>query len=138
MGYIKPTENSGREFYLRFNGKGKFSMLNLLKYKEVADYATCPNLAPSTSISGKEAYTRYMKEAQPLIQRSGGRVIYFGVCGDFVIGPESEKWDAVLIVEHLSAEAFIGFANDEEYLKIAGHRTAALDDSRLLPMFKKG
>ena len=53
-----------------------------------------------------------------------------------MIGPEAEKWDAMLLVQHESAEKFIAFAQDESYLKIAGHRTAALEDSRLLPMVK--
>jgi len=44
----------------------------------------------------------------------------------------------VLLVEHPSVEKFLEFAKNENYLKTAGHRTAALEDSRLLPMTQKG
>ncbi|WP_246255857.1 hypothetical protein [Cyclobacterium plantarum] len=47
-----------------------------------------------------------------------------------------EKWDAILLVEHKSVSKFMGFANSEDYLKNAGHRSAALEDSRLLPSTK--
>ncbi|MEO6303022.1 MAG: DUF1330 domain-containing protein, partial [Bacteroidia bacterium] len=33
-----------------------------------------------------------------------------------------------------SVADFIAFASDKEYLKGIGHRTAALEDSRLLPL----
>lgn len=52
----------------------------------------------------------------------------------FLIGPSDELWDKVLLVEHESVARFMAFAQDEAYLKYAGHRTASLDDSRLLPI----
>jgi len=43
----------------------------------------------------------------------------------------------ILLVEHQPAEQFIAFAKHEGYLKTAGHRAAALEDSRLLPITPK-
>lgn len=40
----------------------------------------------------------------------------------------------MLLEEQASPEAFMAFASDPGYLAGIGHRTAALEDSRLLPM----
>jgi len=54
--------------------------------------------------------------------------------GAFFVGPEDERWDLVLLVRQASVDAFFAFATDEGYLAGIGHRTAALEDSRLLPV----
>ena len=109
-------------------------MLNLLKFREVADYSASPELAPLEAVSGKQAYQRYMKHTTPFLQEAGGELLYAGEGGSFLIGPEGEGWDMVLLVKHRNATTFISFAQNEGYLKGIGHRTAALADSRLLPM----
>jgi len=113
-------------------------MLNLLRFKDVADYSGMEQLAPEEAISGKEAYQLYMQHTQPHIKKAGSRVLFYGKAQDYLIGPEEEKWDAVLLVEHESAAKFIAFAQDEAYLRTAGHRKAALEDSRLLPISQLG
>ena len=60
--------------------------------------------------------------------------MFSGAGGAFLVGPSDERWDRVLLVRHASREAFLQFASDEAYLAGVGHRTAALDDSRLLPI----
>ena len=84
-------------------------------------------------ITGEEAYRLYMKATWPELQKAGGRVIYYGKSNQFLIGPDAESWDAILLVEHASVAKFMEFAQNEDYLRTAGHRTAALEDSRLLP-----
>lgn len=74
-----------------------------------------------------------MESTLPELEKAGSRIIYFGKSRNFLIGPDSEKWDAVLLVEHESVLKFMEFARNPDYLKNAGHRTAALEDSRLLP-----
>lgn len=132
--YLDATQTAGQAFYQQYHDQGEVVMLNLLKFREVADYSASPELAPATMVSGEEAYQRYMKHTTPFLQEAGGELLYSGKGGSFLIGPEGEGWDMVLLVKHRSAEAFIGFARNEGYLKGIGHRTAALADSRLLPM----
>lgn len=48
--------------------------------------------------------------------------------------PESERWDRALLVKQSSVQAFMAFAGNEAYLAGLGHRTAAVADSRLLPL----
>jgi len=131
--YIDVTDEQGRAFFMR-GIKGKVTMLNLLRYKDIADYSNSPELAPELPISGKEAYNLYMHHTRPHIEAAGARVLYMGKGGPFVIGPPSEHWDLVLLVQHESVEKFMAFAQNKEYLKTMGHRTAALEDSRLLPI----
>ena len=108
-------------------------MLNMLRFRSVADYSRSEALDPGKAISGREAYKIYMAATAPILEKMGGQVLYFGSSQQFLIGPEDEQWDAVLLVRYPSAETFIAFSQNEVYLKTAGHRFAALEDSRLLP-----
>ncbi|MBO6516758.1 MAG: DUF1330 domain-containing protein [Bacteroidia bacterium] len=131
--YIDTTQEAGKEFYQNFHDKGKIVMLNLLKFKPKADYSNLDHLKPETEVTGKEAYQLYMEATLPELEKAGSRIMYYGKSNSFLIGPESEQWDAILIVEHESVARFMAFAQNKDYLRTAGHRTAALEDSRLLP-----
>jgi hypothetical protein len=112
-------------------------MLNLLRFRAVADYSATPGLAPSAPISGKEAYRLYMEHTLPHLKASGGELLFYGLGGDFLIGPGDERWDAALLVRQSSVASFFAFASNQEYLEGIGHRTAALEDSRLLPLMEQ-
>jgi uncharacterized protein (DUF1330 family) len=49
-----------------------------------------------------------------------------------VIGPDSEQWDDAVLIEYPSREAFLEMLSQPEYQAAAPHRTAALEDSRLI------
>ena len=131
--YLEPTQESGRALMVR-QIAGEVVMLNLLKFRDVADYSGAPELAPGDPISGAEAYDRYIRHTIPHLRKSGGEVLFFGSGGRFLIGPAAEDWDAVLVVRQSSVQAFVEFASNAEYLAGMGHRVAALLDSRLLPL----
>ena len=136
--YLEASPEAGKAFYMNFHDKGKIVMLNLLKFRTKADYTNLEHLKPETEITGEAAYQLYMKHTAPELEKAGSRLLYYGKCNAFLIGPESEKWDALLMVEHESVAKFMAFAQNENYLKTAGHRTAALEDSRLLPSHEIG
>jgi hypothetical protein len=131
--YLDVTEEAGRAFFTR-RITGPVVMLNLLRFRAQADYSATPHLAPPEPIDGATAYQRYIEHTLPLLRKSGGNVILFGRGGPFLIGPPDERWDAALLVRQRSVADFIAFASDKEYLAGVGHRTAALEDSRLLPL----
>lgn len=131
--FLEATSDAGKQFYQNFKGKGEIVMLNLLKFKEIADYTNLEYLRPKQEISGEEAYQLYLHTTKPQFQKAGSKIVYYGKGKDFLIGPETEKWDVVLLVKHQSLLKFMEFAHSEDYLKNAGHRKAALKDSRLLP-----
>ncbi len=109
-------------------------MLNLLRFRDVADYNSFPEIAPSETISGSAAFDLYVEHTLPFLRESGGNLMFRGNGGAFLIGPEGAGWDHVMLVRHRSVEAFLGFAEHESYLSGIGHRTAALSDARLLPV----
>lgn len=131
--YIDATQEAGKAFYQR-QIPGPIVLLNLLRFREVADYSHHPGLAPPQPISGREAYQLYMTEVLPLLKQAGSEVLFSGRGGNLLIGPPEAVWDLVLLVQHQSVKKFLEFAADQAYLRIAGHRTAALEDSRLLPI----
>jgi uncharacterized protein (DUF1330 family) len=109
-------------------------MLNLLRLRDVADYSACPELAPDAPVSGAEAFQRYIDHTTPFLEASGGELVFLGKAGRFLIGPGEEHWDLVMMVRQKSLADFMAFATNRDYLAGLGHRTAALEDSRLLPI----
>jgi len=53
--FINPTQESGAALFSR-NIQGEVVMLNLLRFREVADYSEHPALKPADPISGREAF----------------------------------------------------------------------------------
>jgi hypothetical protein len=113
-------------------------MLNLMRFREVADYSAAPKLAPAAPISGAAAYRLYVEHTRPLLAASGGEIVFLGSGGPLFIGPPEERWDAAMLVRQSSLAAFLAFATNPEYLAGLGHRVAALEDSRLLPLVEGG
>lgn len=134
--YLMPTQEAGLKFVKR-QIQGSIVMLNLLRFRDTADYSDSPELMPKEPISGKHAYQLYIEHTLPFLKKSGGEVLFMGEAGDFLIGPTTERWDVVLLVKQNSVNSFIAFESDKDYMKGIGHRTAALSDSRLLPIIEK-
>jgi len=108
---------------------GPIVMLNLLRYREKAQYK---NSDFDSNCSGAEAYQRYGAAVFPLMQKVGATVVYRGKAKNIFIGPENEEWDEVLLVKYPSFQAFLKMTTDPKYLTIVVHREAALADSRLI------
>ena len=133
--FLEPIQESGRAFLLR-NISGSVVMLNLLRFRDRADYSATPHLAPPEPISGSAAYQLYIEHTLPHLRQAGGELIFQGQGGNFLIGPANECWDAVMLVRQRSVRDFIAFASNPDYLAGMGHRVAALEDSRLHPLIE--
>ena len=131
--YLDPTDATAVALFQR-NIQGEIVMLNLLRLREQADYTDFPNLAPPEPISGQAAYDAYIAHTLPFLRETGGDLLYLGKGGDYFIGPEQQGWDLAMLVRQKSLEDFIAFASNEAYLRGVGHRTAAVYDSRMLPL----
>ena len=131
--HLAPTQQAGSDFIMR-GLEGEVVMLNLLRLRDLADYSANPELAPATPISGAEAFNRYIRHTRPFLRDSGGELMFLGRGTSWLIGPESERWDLVMLVRQRSAQSFMAFAQHEAYLAGIGHRTAAVEDSRMLPL----
>lgn len=113
--HLEPTREAGRAFLAR-GISGGVVMLNLLRFRQVADYSAAPHLAPKEPASGAEAYRLYVEHTLPHLEKSGGELIFLGRGGLFLIGPGDERWDAVMLVRQRSVADFMAFASNAEYL----------------------
>ena len=103
-------------------------MLNLLKFKEFADYGG----GNDADLSGVEAYLRYAVEVTKMINELGGEIVFNGQANTLVIGDGDLAWDLVSIVEYPSVAAFLAMTSSEEYRKIHVHRDAGLEHQLLV------
>ena len=131
--YLMPTQEAGRDFVMR-QIQGSVVMLNLLRFRKIADYSATPALIPNKPISGERAYQIYIEHTLPFLTKSGGEILFMGKGGPFLVGPINEHWDAVLLIRQNNVNSFLAFESNQDYMKGIGHRTAALEDSRLLPI----
>ncbi len=133
--YLEVSQEAGAALFAR-NIEGPVIMLNLLRFRDVADYSDNPELMPSEPISGAEAFQKYIDHTLPILRKSGGDLVFLGKGGKYLIGPPKEQWDLVMLVRQNSLADFMNFSSNQEYLTGLGHRTAALEDSRLLPIIE--
>ena len=105
-----------------------FAIINLLLYKEWADY---PAGTVTEKLTGQQAYERYSELSIPFVNKVGGVPMWRGTFGVNLIGPEDEQWDEVLIMQYPARSAFEQMLADPDYQAILFHRTAAVKDSRL-------
>ena len=128
MGAIHPNEEPLKAFLAEAED-GPIVMINLLRYREQAEYPPGTSEAPCT---GQEAYGRYSDGVTPLLGKHGGRPVWIGLARQTLIAPEGEQWHNALLVEYPTRKAFVEMTTSAEYQAIAHHRTAALEDSRLI------
>lgn len=81
---------------------------------------------------GRERYEEYGAAVAPLLEKAGGRVVFFGQPAPALIGEES--WDLVILVEYPTRQAFLEMIGSGEYEAIAHLRTEALSRGELHPM----
>jgi len=130
MGHIDPD----REAWAQFRDLASdqpIHMLNLIKVKPLATY---PEDHPDhgKGVTGLEAYRAYGRTTAHILKRVGGMQIWAGKPQVMVTGPQSEAWDIAFIAQYPSPAAFIEMVRDPEYRELVKHRTAGVEDSRLL------
>ncbi|MFK5922229.1 MAG: DUF1330 domain-containing protein [Verrucomicrobiota bacterium] len=115
---------------------GEVVILSLVRFKKIADYSRHPKLDDGTEITGREAFQKYMEQVLPLLNRSGS-MLFSGEGDGFLIGPPNEKWDWAMLFKQHSLSFLMSLEDDPQYRLISGHKEAALEDSRMLPLVEK-
>ena len=91
------------------------------------------NLLKFNTAGGLESYQRYARAAAPHLERVGATVRYAGTAPGVVIGDgERPWWDAILVVEYPTPQAFIDMVTTPEYANVHEHRAAALERGDLI------
>jgi uncharacterized protein (DUF1330 family) len=103
-------------------------MLNLLKFAERTGGDG------NGAQSGRNSYARYGDRVRSMLEKVGGRVLWQGQADSVVIGGEADDWDAVILVEYPSRQAFLEMTSSPKYQEVSKDRTAGLADSRLIAM----
>jgi hypothetical protein len=113
-----------------------FYMLNLLRYKERAEYPEGTAFGPCT---GRDAYHRgYVGTFFKLTVGMPVEVAWLGSVTTGLVAPPGERWDEIAIVRYPSFAAFRSYVESEAYeTEAVPHRIAALDDWRLLATVKR-
>lgn len=127
MKSIDPDKNKLPEIFARIPDGQPIVMVNLLKFRETAKYRD-----ETKPCSGRDAYKIYSLTAIKKVREVGGQPIWMGNVTGCVIAPDGEDWDDVLLVRYPSISAFKAMLADPEYQKCTFHRTAALENARLI------
>lgn len=131
MYFIEPGPGALEAFTARFPAGKAVVMLNLLRFRDQAQYRAGDNAQPC---SGFEAFMRYGAGVAPLISAVGGEQVWQGRQAAMLIGPQDKDWHLAVLVRYPSARAFVDMVESEAYRAVVMHRTAALADSRLIAM----
>ena len=129
MSYLHPEEQHIIDFQASYPADTPVVMLNLLKFNAQANYLPADEALPC---SGAEAFARYGQAVTPLIGGVGGSQVWIGRPAAMLIGPQDKDWHLAVLVKYPSAQAFIDMIRSTDYQAASIHRTAALEDSRLI------
>ena len=129
MFYVLPEQGCLESFLEAYPTDVPVVMLNLLRFGEQAAYPPDHEAEPC---SGQEAFGRYGQAVAPLLASWGAESVWQGQQAAMLIGPQDKDWHLAVLVRYPSAGAFVDMTTSEEYLAIVAHRTAALEDSRLI------
>ena len=102
--------------------EGPIYMLNLLKYRDAAEYAD----GRETSLTGREAYAVYTDGVAELVKEFGGSLSFKAPIERLTIGEVEELWDDVAIAMYPSRAAMLQMMQSEKMQEIGQHRTAGL------------
>jgi uncharacterized protein (DUF1330 family) len=89
-------------------------MLNLNRYRDRAEY------------------DHYTDVALKVLDRLGGRVLWYTRADQTVIGDESDEYDEVIAVQYPSPAAFLEFVAAPEIVAVLPHRRAALERAAII------
>jgi uncharacterized protein (DUF1330 family) len=125
---IDPTEQQ-LEQLTSGDKKGPFHFVNLLRFKDVADYPSDHELA-GKKISGEEAYDVYGAVAFKHVTQRGGRLITLNAVQQQLIG-DSTQWHRIATMEYQNTDAFIEMIADPAYKAAVVHRIAGLEATEI-------
>lgn len=119
--------------------EGPIYMVNLLKFKEKAEYAD----GRETDLSGREAYQLYGQAVAKIIQDYGGFVCFAADVTHLSLGQVDDLWDEVAIACYPSRRQLFEMSTSSEWQEAAVHRTAGFEgqlniETVLFPGMKVG
>ena len=131
---LDPTPEQIKEFLSHKKAGEPVYMLNLLKFKEKAEYED----GRETDMTGQEAYGIYAVEVVAHLEKVGGRPVIAGQVTGLRLGQVEDLWDTVAIAMYPNRKAMLTMMMDADYQKSAVHRAAGLEGQLNIEMVLPG
>ena len=121
---VYPNREQMKGFFEEGNDDQPIYMINLLKFKEKAEYKD----GRETSLSGREAYALYGEIIEKHLIEIGGELIFKSKVTRITVGKVDELWDAIAIAKWPSKKVMGEnmMPTDPELLEGYQHREARL------------
>ncbi len=118
---VYPNEEQIKGF-LEPGAEGPICMVNLLKFREQAEYED----GRETALTGREAYELYEQGVKKLLEGIGGGIGFWGEVKRLMLGEVEELWDMVGLAVWPSRQAMFEVMQSPEMQEISVHRAAGL------------
>lgn len=119
---IKPHNKEQLDGMMADGPKGPISMVNLLKFKQKAEYED----GRDTTLSGYQAYQLYAKAVMAMLPKYNGKAIFAGDVSFLSLGQVEDLWDEVVIVSYSCRKDLFAMSTSKEWREASVHRTAGL------------
>lgn len=119
---VMPTSDDRIKEMMQPGPDGPISMVNLLKFKEHAEYPD----GRDTTLTGRQAYQIYGAGVSKLITDYGGKITFVGDVTFLALGQVDDLWDEVAIAQYPSRVELWKMSTSPEWQELAVHRAAGL------------
>ena len=120
---VMPTDPKQMQEALKPGPDGPIFMINLLKFKDKADYAD----GRDTDLTGRQAYQLYGAGVAGLLPEYGGRIFFMADTTFLPLGQVEELWDEVAIAAYPDRGSLVRMSQSAEWQALAVHRAAGLE-----------
>jgi uncharacterized protein (DUF1330 family) len=119
---VFPSDPARMQQMLEKGPDGPIFMVNLLKFKDKAEYDD----SRETDLSGRDAYMIYGRAVADILPKFGGRAVFAADVTFLALGDVEELWDEVAIAMYPSRVDMVRMSLSEEWREAAVHRSAGL------------
>lgn len=119
---VEPPGRERFEEMLQPGPDGPISMVNLLKFRDRAQYED----GRETALTGEEAYAIYGRGVAGLLPRYGGEIVFAAGVTFLALGQVEDLGDEIAIVRYPNRAALFHMSTWAEWRALAVHRSAGL------------
>jgi uncharacterized protein (DUF1330 family) len=122
---LMPEPDQAKAFFFG-EENGPMVMVNLLKFKDKAEYPADHAHASNPDMTGKQAYAIYGAAVMKCLEMVGGKGLFSADVTGLILGQVEELWDMVALAYYPSPQAMMQMVGLPEYQGIEVHRFAGL------------
>lgn len=119
---VIPTDPKQIEGMQAEGPDGPIFMVNLLKFKDKAEYAD----GRETDLTGRQAYQLYGMGVAGLLPEYGARICFVGDVTFLSLGEVEDLWDEVAIAAYPNRNALLRMSSSKTWQDLSVHRAAGL------------